>query len=215
MMRMLSTRWPFLRWPSTRPQAKRPSRPRPPVIHLPMRWVLPVATGLVVGLAAHLVAILIMPYQAPADAWARIATLGPANTVVMVPPAVADSELMPFLDPAFATAACRYDLAAGPLKLRVPVTADYTSVSFYTRYGQAFYGISDRAAGRKVIDVDLMTPQQRALLPSDEEITAADRLIVESPSNTGIAIFRALVREAGARPAIEGLLVRATCGPAN
>jgi uncharacterized membrane protein len=156
-----------------------------------------------------------MPYQAPADAWARIATLGPANTVVLVPPSAADSELMPFLDPAFATAACRYDLSAGPLKLRVPVTADYTSVSFYTRHGQTFYGISDRAAGRKMIDVDLMTLQQRALLPSDEEITAADRLIVESPSKTGIAIIRALVREAGARPEIETLLVRATCGPAS
>ncbi|NJL08137.1 MAG: DUF1254 domain-containing protein [Methylacidiphilales bacterium] len=175
--------------------------------------MLPVATGVVVGLAAHLVAILIMPYQAPADAWARIATLGPTNTVVLVPPAAADNELMPFLDPAFATAACRYDLSGGPLKLRAPVTADYTSVSFYTRNGLAFYGINDRAAGGKVIDVDLMTPQQKAQLPADEDITAADRLIVESPSKTGIAIIRALVREAGARPAIEVLLARATCGP--
>jgi uncharacterized membrane protein len=93
----------------------------------------------------------------------------------------------------------------------VPVTADYTSISFYTRHGLAFYGINDRAAGRNVIDVDLMTPQQKELLPPDEEITAADRLIVESPSTTGIAVIRALVREAGARPAVEALLARATC----
>lgn len=178
-----------------------------------VRWLLPVVTGLVVGLATHLVAVLIMPYQAPADAWARIATLGPVNTIVLLPAPAADTELMPALDPAFALAACRFDLTRGPLKLRAPVTADYTSISFYTRQGLAFYGITDRAAGRNIIDVDLMTPRQKAQLPQNEEITAADRLIVESPSVTGIAVIRALVREAGARPAIEALLARASCLP--
>jgi uncharacterized membrane protein len=184
-------------------------------LRVPTHWMLPVVTGVVVGIAAHLVSVLIMPYQAPADAWARIATLGPTNTVVLVPPPVADNELMPFLDPAFAMAVCRYDLSRGSLKVRAPVTADYTSISFFTRHGLAFYGINDRAAGRNVIDVDLMTPQQKELLPADEEITAADRLIVESPSTTGIAVIRALVREPGARPAVEALLARATCEGAN
>ena len=61
------------------------------------------------------------------------------------------------MDPAFATAVCRYDLAGGPLKLRVPVSQAYTSVSFYTRNGVAYYAINDRAAGRRVIELDLMT----------------------------------------------------------
>ena len=88
---------------------------------------------------------------------------------------------MPFMDPAFASAVCRYDLSEGPLKLTVPVSPAYTSVSFYTRYDVAYYAINDRAAGRRVIELDLMTAAQHEQVPEDEEITAADRLIVELP----------------------------------
>ena len=95
------------------------------------------------------------------------------------------SALLPFMDPAFAMAVCRYDLADGPLKFSVPVSPAYTSVSFYTRYDVAYYAINDRAAGRRVIELDLMTSEQRAELPgrrgghrgrpADRGIADADR----------------------------------------
>ena len=97
---------------------------------------------------------------------------------------------MPFMDPAFTTAVCRYDLRQAPLKFSVPVTQAYTAVSFYTRAGIAYYAINDRAAGRRVIELDLMTTAQRAEVPEDEEVTAADRLIVESPTATGLILVR-------------------------
>ena len=65
----------------------------------------------------------------------------------------------------------------------MPVSPAYTSVSFYTRTDVAYYAINDRAAGRRVIELDLMTTEQRAELPEDEDVTAADRLIVESPTH--------------------------------
>jgi len=64
---------------------------------------------------------------------------------------------MPLMDPAFAIAICRYDLSGGSIKLAVPVSQAYTSVSFYTRNEVAYYAINDRSAGRKVIELDLMT----------------------------------------------------------
>ena len=97
-------------------------------------------------------------------------------------------------------AVCRYDLANGPLKFTVPVSPAYTSVSFYTRRGVAYYAINDRAAGRRVIELDLMTAAQRAELPEDEDVTAADRLIVESPTRTGLIVMRALAPEPGLMP---------------
>ncbi len=102
-----------------------------------------------------------------------------------MPAPTPDKSVVPFLDPAFAMAVCRYDLAGGPLKFSVPVSPAYTSVSFYTRNDVAYYAINDRAAGRRVIELDLMTTEQRGELPGDEEVTAADRLIVESPTLTG------------------------------
>ncbi len=111
---------------------------------------------------------------------------------------------MPFMDPAFAMAVCRYDLSDGPLKLSVPVSPAYTSVSFYTRNDVAYYAINDRAAGRRVIELDLMTSAQRGELPDDEEVTAADRLIVELPTSTGLIVIKALAPEPGLMPARAG-----------
>ena len=70
-----------------------------------------------------------------------------------------------------------------------------------------------RSAAQRVIDLQLMTPDQRAALPRDEEITAADRLIVESPSEEGIVLVRAFVREKGLQEAVEARLREAKCGP--
>jgi uncharacterized membrane protein len=95
----------------------------------------------------------------------------------------------------------------------VPISQAYTSVSFYTRSDVAYYAINDRAAGRRMIELDLMTAAQRAELPENEEITAADRLIVTSPTTTGLIVIRALAAEAGWIPAVRNALAAARCRP--
>ena len=118
---------------------------------------------------------------------------------------------MPFMDPAFAVAICRYDLSGGPLKLTVPVSQAYTSVSFYTRNEVAYYAINDRSAGRKVIELDLMTEDQHSALPEDEEVTAADRLIIDSPTATGLIVLKALAPEPGLMPQAQASLAASRC----
>jgi uncharacterized membrane protein len=131
--------------------------------------------------------------------------------VAPLPPPSAERSPIPFLDPAFAMSVCRYDLTDGPIKLSVPVSPAYTSVSFYTRSEVAYYAINDRAAGRRVIELDLMTSEQRGDLPGDEEVTAADRLIVESPTMTGLIVIKALAPELGMLPAARRALAGARC----
>jgi len=118
---------------------------------------------------------------------------------------------MPFMDPAFASAVCRYDLSEGPLKLTVPVSLAYTSVSFYTRYDVAYYAINDRAAGRRVIELDLMTAEQHNQMPEEEDVTAADRLIVDSPTLTGLIAIRAMAPEPGLMPQAQSAVAAAQC----
>jgi uncharacterized membrane protein len=132
---------------------------------------------------------------------------------VPVPAPSPDKATMPFMDPAFAMAVCRYDLTKAPLKFSVPISQAYTSVSFYTRSDIAYYAINDRAAGRRVIELDLMTPDQHNDLPDNEEITAADRLIVESPTNTGLIVIKALAAEPGLLASAQNLLTSARCQP--
>jgi uncharacterized membrane protein len=180
-----------------------------------MRWLLWLLAGALLGGIVHLVTVLILPSTATQDAYSRLATIAPVNAVAAIPAPTPQGAVIPFMDPAFAAAVCRYDLVAGPLKLAVPVNTAYTSVSFYTRRGVAYYAINDRAAGRRVIELDLMTSAQRSELPADEEITAADRLIVESPSDTGLIMLRALAPEPGLMPVARNALEAARCQPAQ
>lgn len=177
------------------------------------RWLLWLASGLLLGGIVHFVTILYLPNTATQDAYARISAISPVNSVVLLPAPSAEKSVLPLMDPLFAAAVCRYDLNEAPLKLTAPVSPAYTSVTFYTEKNIAYYAINDRAAGRRTIELDLMTAAQRAQLPDDEEIAAADRLIVESPSQSGLIVIRALAAEPGMMPAAIAALTAARCQP--
>ncbi|HZE45286.1 MAG TPA: DUF1254 domain-containing protein [Xanthobacteraceae bacterium] len=178
-----------------------------------IRLLLWLLGGALLGGIVHLATVLVLPSLATQDAYARLSPITRVNAVTPIATPSPESAPMPFMDPAFATAVCRYDLSDGPLKFSVPVSPAYTSVSFYTRADVAYYAINDRAAGRRVIELELMTTEQRNDLPGDEEITAADRLIVESPSTTGIILIKALAPEAGLLPIARAALTAARCQP--
>lgn len=176
-----------------------------------IRWLLWLLGGALMGGIVHLGTVLYLPATATQDAYARIAAISPVNAVTAMPAPSSDNSIVPFMDPAFAAAVCRYDLAGGPITLRAPVSPAYTSVSFYTNKSIAYYAINDRAAGRRVIELELMTKAQREELPDDDETAAADKLIVESPSDKGLIVLRALAPEPGMMAAARNALAAAKC----
>jgi uncharacterized membrane protein len=176
-----------------------------------MRWLLWIFGGVLLGGVVHLAAVLLLPRTATQDAYARLEPITKANSFVPLPLPTSEQTILPFMDPAFVVAVCRYDLSAGFIKLTAPVSQAYTSVTFYTRRDIAYYAINDRAAGRRSIELDLMTPAQRGQLPEDEEVTAADRLIIESPTETGLIVLRALAPEPGLLPMAQASLNSARC----
>ncbi|MEI7804875.1 MAG: DUF1254 domain-containing protein [Hyphomicrobiales bacterium] len=176
-----------------------------------MRWMLLLLGGALLGGIVHLATIMLVPRTATQDAYSRLEPTAAVNTITALAPPKPEGSSTSFMDPAFATAVCRYDLSSGSLKLSVPVSQAYTSVTFYTRYGVAYYAINDRAAGRRVIELDLMTLEQHAQLPEEEDVTAADRLIVDSPTVTGLIAIRALAPEPGLMPMARAALAAAKC----
>ena len=176
-----------------------------------IRWLLILCGGALLGGIVHLATIIILPRTATRDAYSRLTPIAPVNTVVQLPAPTPDKAIMPFMDPAFTTAICRYDLTQGALKLSVPVTLAYTSVSFYTDRDVAYYAINDRSAGRRAIELDLMTTEQHNAMPENENVTAADRLIVESPTPTGLIAIRALAPEPGLMPKVQSAIANARC----
>jgi uncharacterized membrane protein len=144
-------------------------------------WVL---GALLLGGIVHLSTVLAMPTAATLDAYSRLSQRTPVNAVVPLPAASGQDATMPFMDPAFAVAVCRYDLSAGTLKLHAPLSQAYTSVTFYTRNSVAYYAINDRAAGR---------------------------LIIESPTQSGLIVLRALAPEPSLMAMARRALANAQC----
>jgi uncharacterized membrane protein len=176
-----------------------------------IRILFTIIAGVLLGGIVHLISVLALPRIATQDAYSRLTPMTKLNAVTALPLADPNTAPMPFMDPAFAIAVCRYDLSQGSIKLSVPVSQAYTSVSFYTRNEVAYYAINDRSAGRKVIELDLMTEAQHAELPEDEDVTAADRLIIDSPTATGLIVLKALAPEPGLMPQAQASLAAASC----
>jgi uncharacterized membrane protein len=176
-----------------------------------MRWLLWPLGGVLLGGIVHFATVLWLPHTATQDAYSRLEKIAPVNTVTPLPAPSPEKSLLPFMDPAFAVAVCRYDLSQGPLRFSMNVSESYTSVSFYTRRDVAYYAINDRAAGPRLIQLDLMTEPQHLAMPQDEDVTAADRLIVESPTDRGLIVLKALAPEPGLMPKAEQALTTAHC----
>ena len=176
-----------------------------------IRLLFTIIAGVLLGGVVHLVAVLALPRIATQDAYSRLTPMTKLNAVTQLAAAEPGTTPMPFMDPAFAIAVCRYDLSGGPIKLTVPVSQAYTSVSFYTRNEVAYYAINDRSAGRKVIELDLMTEAQHAELPEEEDVTSADRLIIDSPTATGLIVMKALAAEPGLMPQAQASLAASSC----
>jgi uncharacterized membrane protein len=176
-----------------------------------IRLLFTIIAGVLLGGVVHLVAVLALPRIATQDAYSRLTPMTKLNAVTPLAAAEPGTTPMPFMDPAFAVAVCRYDLSGGPIKLIVPVSQAYTSVSFYTRNEVAYYAINDRSAGRKVIELDLMTEAQHAELPEEEDVTSADRLIIDSPTATGLIVMKALAAEPGLMLQAQATLAAASC----
>jgi uncharacterized membrane protein len=179
-----------------------------------IRWTLLLIGGVLLGGLVHLSTIIALPRTATQDAYSRLSQIASVNKAVRLPEPTPQKALMPYMDPAFAEAVCRYDLDRGLLKISVPISLAYTSVSFYTDHDIAYYAINDRAAGRHTIALELMTAEQHNDMPQDENITAADRLIVEAPAPTGLVVFRALAPEPGMMAMAQATVGSAKCEPA-
>jgi uncharacterized membrane protein len=176
-----------------------------------IRLLFTIIAGVLLGGIVHLVAVLALPRIATQDAYSRLTPMTKLNAVTPLAAAEPGATPMPFMDPAFAVAVCRYDLSGGPIKLTVPVSQAYTSVSFYTRNEVAYYAINDRSAGRRVIELDLMTEAQHAELPEEEDVTSADRLIIDSPTATGLIVMKALAPEPGLMLQAQASLAASRC----
>ncbi len=166
-----------------------------------------IALGLVLAGLIHIGAVLLLPMVAPRNANARLAGLGEVNTMIQLPAAEPGKQVMPMMAPDVRYALCRYDLAAGPVRLRAPVGDDLWTIALYTPDGSNFYAVAGGDLKRGDIDLIIATGEQTVAEAGVDAPEAAERvLVVNAPASEGVALIRApLAGPSGAARAERGL----------
>ena len=141
----------------------------------------------------HFAIVLLVPVVASHDAYARLAELGPPGATVALPRGAPGEKRFPWADPAIAASVCRFDLSAGPVRVKAPIgRAGFASISFHTRRGTVFYALTDRAAAHGWMEAVVVTPAQlRVLVAHDDEDNPTQDLRVPSPTVEGFVVMRA------------------------
>ena len=172
------------------------------------------AATLILAAIVHLLTILVAPVVATRGAYARLAELGGLGETVVLPQADPARRFPPYADPAVATAFCRYDLGAGPIRVRAPAGRAFSSISFHTRHGLAFYALTDKAAARGAIDAVVATPDDvRALAARDDEESPSRDLRIAAPDREGYVMVRVFSETPGLYAEAEAVARRLTCKP--
>lgn len=184
-----------------------------------MRVSLPglyIALGVVLAGLIHVVAVLTLPLLAPRDAQARLAALGPANTMIQLPASAPGRQVMPLMAPDIRYAVCRYDLSKGPVRLKAHIADGLWLIAFYTPLGENFYAVV--GADLKKPDVDLIiatTDQNVAEVGVDSPEAFDNVVVVTSPVVEGMALIRAPLAGASRSAEAERALKAASCAPHN
>jgi uncharacterized membrane protein len=173
-----------------------------------------IALCIVLAGLIHIVAVLTLPMLAPRDASARLAALGPANTMIQLPPPKPGRQVMPLMAPDVRYAICRYDLSKGPVRLKARIADGNWIIAFYTPLGENYYTVVGGDLKRPDVDLIVATEDQTIAEVGVDSPEAFDNVVVvNSPVVEGIALVRApLTGESRSAEAVRALN-DTYCGP--
>lgn len=173
-----------------------------------------IALGLALAGLIHIVAVLMLPSLAPKNAQARLAALGPANTMIEIPPAGPGRQVMPMMAPDVRYAFCRFDLTAGPVRLKAVVPDELWLIALYTPEGDNFYSVVGADMRRAQLELVITSPDQTVEEAGVDAPEGSENVIVvNSPANEGVALIRAPLAGPSRASYAERALKATTCGP--
>ena len=172
-----------------------------------------IAMAVVLAGLIHVVAVLTLPVLAPRDAHARLAALGPANTLIQLPPLKPGQQIMPNMAPDVRYAMCLFDLTEGPVHLRANIPDELWLIAFYTPVGENFYTVIGADMKRGNVDLVVTTEDQSVADATGDSAEALENLlVVNSPARKGIALIRAPLAGPSRSFEAQRALEKAYCG---
>lgn len=176
-----------------------------------MNLVLHAFIALVVAGLVHLAGLFALPRMTSDDVYSTLSREATATGITLIPEERVRA--LRFVDPNVAIGICRFDLGAGPFRVRTGLSDTFLAVVFAREQSGIITSVSDRAATSGALDVVLATPRQlQRIAELDESGEAIEEIRVPSPSATGIAIIKVLVDRPSGRANAETILRAVQCG---
>jgi uncharacterized membrane protein len=173
--------------------------------------------ALVAGGLIHISATLVVPQLATASAFQRLSDVLPVNRMRVLPPADAETQILPYLGPDIRLAVCRFDLSDGPVAITASLPDKGWTLGLYTDWGDNFYVLPAQDGRADDITLTLIAQGERSfsLLTLGGRATPTSISQIEVPEATGFALVRAPVRGRAFAGEIEATLKRAGCQPSR
>lgn len=172
-----------------------------------MRWSLPVAAALLAGLLGFWLTLNWIPGFIMSRAMDRIENSGAViNSVTHVPPVTEASRNVVRPSPDILYSVCAFDLSEGPLLIqaRWPRSGSYASISLYDSRTNNIFTLSDRDADRApAIWLDR----------SGAATVPAGAIAVQSPTETGLVLYRSIAEDISMIPAADAERRSFRCDP--
>lgn len=176
-----------------------------------MRAAYVLVVGIVLAGLVHIGSLLGVPRFATQGPFERLAGLGPEGVFTTLADEGDAANLLPFRDPSFVVAACRYDLASGPIAVEAALPSTYGAVSIHNRTGQPFYALTDRAATNGRVSLTILAQDDVAAAEQEDPGEGVARLKIVSPTETGFILVRLFVPGESARPSLREIASGASC----
>jgi uncharacterized membrane protein len=178
-----------------------------------MRTAVWLVGALLLAGIVHIATVFGVPHYAVNDPWREVGALTGDGVFVRLPRAAPGVRTLPGLDPAMTHAACRFSLDNGPVRIRAEVADGYWSLALYDRRGMWVWGVDNRAAEQKPIDILIATHVQVAQLRESLPDEFEDVVIVDWSGQEGFALYKILVAAKSREAEVEAALATARCTP--
>lgn len=174
------------------------------------RWLLAILIGLVGAGIVHILVLFLVPEVSDHGPWEELAASAPLQVFARVD----EDRVAVGGAPFFHAAACRFDLGAGPVRVRAEGRVPFWSMAVFDRFGQNVFGVNDRTAeGGGGVDLLLLTPTQMVELQKAVPEGLERTVYVESAPELGIVVLRAFMPDDTWKGLVDRFLGSASCRP--
>lgn len=159
--------------------------------------------GLFGAAVIHIAILFLLPTYSERDVWAAMAEEATPYAFVRLGEGNTNPLLAEEQNPFFETAACRFDLERGMVRLTSAERVPFWSFSVYDRDGFNVFNTNDRSATNHALDALVVNAAQLLDLRKGVPETLASSLIAQTDIEEGMIVIRVFVPDESWRIIVE------------